>query len=111
MHCSGHAVGNAAKNVFLVDEIIEHVGLYTMEERRKIKTFEVPHRRDEFSPKQVALAEECTVIACGTDHGTVVTFDRKTGERLQTLATSDNRHAIQSILVRPRILRWTRDSM
>lgn len=58
-----------------------------MDDATRLKVLEVPRKKDLAAPKQVALAEDCTVIVSGSDHGIVYVFDRKTGGLLQRLKT------------------------
>ena len=58
-----------------------------MDDASRLKELDVPRKKDLAAPKQVALAEDCTVIVSGSDHGTVYVFDRKTGDIMQKLRT------------------------
>lgn len=84
---SGAAACNATHNVFCVDTILGGAALYKMDDGTRLKDLEIPRKKELAAPKQVALAEDCTVIVGGSDHGIVYVFDRKTGAMIQKLRT------------------------
>ena len=58
-----------------------------MDDATRLKDLKVPRKKELAAPKQVALAEDCTAIVSGSDHGIVYVFDRKTGALKQKLRT------------------------
>lgn len=55
-------------------------------------------------PRQVAFAEDCSMILSGSDHGVVYVFDRRSGHQMDALKAGDDR--IQSMTVRISIPRF-----
>jgi hypothetical protein len=81
---SGDATVNTKKGVFCVDDSAQGVGLYRLETGARIRTFPVAITKTT-RPRQIDLAEDCSVIISGSDHGIVYAFDRRTGETIDQL--------------------------
>lgn len=75
---------NVKKGVFCVDNSEEGVALYKLETGARVRTFPVAATKSK-RPRQIDLAEDCSVIISGSDHGIVYVFDRRTGETIDQL--------------------------
>jgi hypothetical protein len=81
---SGDATVNTKKGVFCIDDSAQGVGLYRLETGARIRTFPVAITKTT-RPRQIDLAEDCSVIISGSDHGIVYAFDRRTGDTIDQI--------------------------
>lgn len=88
---------NARRNVFCLDDPDQGIALYKLDSGNRVRTYEVPVKKS-MRPRQVAFAEDCSMIVSGSDHGMVYVFDRRTGEPVDMLETGTDR--VQAIAVR-----------
>ncbi|KAJ6579910.1 hypothetical protein B0H10DRAFT_2099315, partial [Mycena sp. CBHHK59/15] len=95
----GDAVVDSRKGVVCIDDPACGVGLYCLDDHHRVKTFDIPVTKQK-RPRKVCFADESRVIVCGSDHGIVYVFDRRSGDTLdelridasdwvQTIATTD----------------------
>ncbi|KAK7000155.1 WD40 repeat-like protein [Favolaschia claudopus] len=72
----GDASVNVGKGLFVIDDPHQGVGLYRIDDSRRLKTFEIPQTQENPRPRQVCFADDAKLIVCGSDHGVAFVFDR-----------------------------------
>ncbi|RDB18853.1 hypothetical protein Hypma_014539 [Hypsizygus marmoreus] len=86
----GNAAINARRGVFCIDDPLQGVALYRLDSGARIRTYPVAVKKSS-KPRQVTFAEDCSVILCGSDHGTVYVFDRRSGDVVDKLKIGNDR--------------------
>ncbi|KAG2046080.1 hypothetical protein BDR06DRAFT_856595, partial [Suillus hirtellus] len=85
----GHAAVYQKRGVFVVDNAIDGFSLYRLDgEGESVRTFATALPSVSV-PKQVAFGEEGRIVIGGSDNGLVYVFDKKTGQKIQTLQHAD----------------------
>ncbi len=88
---------NTARNQFVIDNVTDGFDLHQLDTGRYIRTLTTgPCLRT--VPKQVAFAEDSTVVVGGSDQGSVFVFSRISGTPAQILRHTD-RGLVQTIAV------------
>lgn len=59
------------------------IALYKLSGTERLKTFTIPH--NERRSRNVAFHDGATTVICGSDHGKVYIFDRRTGKINDTI--------------------------
>ncbi len=95
--CSANAAITDAKDIVGIDDPAEGVALVRLQDGARVRTFPVPVRKS-CRPRQVAFAEEGKVVVCGSDHGKVYVFDRRTGGKIDELHV-DQEDWVQTLTV------------
>ncbi|RDB21245.1 hypothetical protein Hypma_011328 [Hypsizygus marmoreus] len=106
--CSGNAVINARQEVFCIDDPLQGVALYRLDSGAHTCTYPIAVKKS-LKPRQVTFTEDCSVILCSSDHGTVYVFDRRSGDVVDKLKIGNDR--IQATTVHPHLIPVTAQLM
>ncbi|KAJ3912018.1 hypothetical protein F5877DRAFT_54629 [Lentinula edodes] len=93
----GHAAINVKEDVMIIDDVAQGVALYKLSTSERVRTFPVPS--SERRSRNVAFHDGGSAIVCGSDHGIVYIFDRKTGDTLDAIDMGIE-DWVQSVVVR-----------
>lgn len=100
---SGHAAINVKEDVMIIDDVAQGVALYKLSTSERVRTFPVPS--SERRSRNVAFHDGGSAIVCGSDHGIVYIFDRKTGDTLDAIDMGIE-DWVQSVVVRQDHAAW-----
>ncbi|KAK7446672.1 hypothetical protein VKT23_014367 [Stygiomarasmius scandens] len=73
----GHAFISLKDDAVILDDVTQGVALYKLSTPDRVKTFAVPC--DERRSRSVSFHDDGSKIVCGSDHGNIYIFDRRTG--------------------------------
>ena len=89
---------NVRKNVFCIDDPAQGAALCRLQTGARVRTYPVPVTKS-MRIRQVAFAEDCSVIVIGSDHGMVYVFDRRSGNVIDELHMG-SKGWVQAVTVR-----------
>ena len=94
----GYACFNADRSRLLIDNLAKGFDLYNFPQTSPSDSFAV--RREKAFAQEAIFLEDETMVACGSDHGTVYTFSVGTMKCLQKIKHGCSKSHVQVLAVR-----------
>ncbi|KAJ6540095.1 WD40-repeat-containing domain protein [Mycena sp. CBHHK59/15] len=80
----GDAVVDSRKGSICIDDPSSGVNVHRLDDRRKVKSFSIPATK-QMRARKVCFSDQCRDVVCGSDHGVVYVFNRRSGEVVDEL--------------------------
>ncbi|KAK7026735.1 hypothetical protein VNI00_015508 [Paramarasmius palmivorus] len=81
----GHAIISVKDDIIALDDTSQGICLYQLSVHHRLKTYPVPATSRVARGRNVAFVDGNSALACGSDHGAIYVFDRRSGENTDIL--------------------------